>query len=504
MTTTAAFATSARLPETLAQSIVTVWKDPILVLDEDLLMMFANRAFCQWIEVEWSKIEGRPFAEVLDSPEASNFLHELKSGSAVRDLQVNCCIPGLGNRFLLVSANLLAEKEAILLSIQDMTDQNLSNSALSRKVEVARRGEIWQRREADLLRSIMESSGDGIFVSDASGKASIWNPACERILGTRPHDQTHADWSRGVGVHLPDKVTPYPVEDLPLARALRGESCDDVELWIRNEFRPGGFWISVTSRPLTGGQNGAVSSFRDITLAKTVEEKLAEKAEEVVRSNRELEQFAYVAAHDLQEPLRMVSSYVQLLSRRYKGKLDAEADEFIEFATDGAKRMSLLINDLLSFSRIGRGEVKEEMVDCEQVLEHVLLTLTHKNRVAGAEITHDPLPQIKANELQITQVFQNLIDNAVKFKSKENPRVHISAREQGDQWIFSVADNGIGIDAQYKDRIFVIFQRLNAREDYDGTGIGLAVCKKIVEKRDGNIWVEPNQGHGTVVYFTWP
>jgi len=192
------------------------------------------------------------------------------------------------------------------------------------------------------------------------------------------------------------------------------------------------------------------------------------------------------------------------LAKRYKGKLDAEADEFIGFASDGAKRISQLINDLLTFSRIGRGEVPEQLVDCEKVLQQVLYTLTQKHQAARAEVTHDPLLQVRANEVQITQIFQNLIDNAVKFRSKDAPRVHISARAEGNQWIFSVADNGIDIEAQYKERIFVIFQRLNSREDYDGTGIGLAVCKKIVEKRHGTIWVEPNKGHGTIVSFTWP
>ncbi len=159
-----------------------------------------------------------------------------------------------------------------------------------------------------------------------------------------------------------------------------------------------GLWISVTARPLTGGQDGAISTIRDITFARNAKQELAALAEEVARSNRELEQFAYVAAHDLQEPLRMVSSYVQLLAKRYEGKLDAEADEFIGYVTEGSKRMSQLINDLLSYSRVGRGEVAEELVDCEKVLEQVLYSLSQKNAAAGAEITHDPLPKITANE----------------------------------------------------------------------------------------------------------
>jgi PAS domain S-box-containing protein len=509
MTSSTGQATSPQLSNALARGIVNEWKESVLVLDQDQLVTFANQAFCDWVGVAWPSLAGRPFQDVLGSPQAADFLHEVQCGSPVRNLQLNCEVPEIGKRGLLLSANLLlgSKPQAILVGIEDITNQNLSNSALSRSVEVAERAERWQRREAGLLRSVLESSGEGIFVSDMEGNCVLSNRACEQMLGVKPESLKHlrqGQWSEAFGAYLDDKETPFPVEDLPLSRALRGESCDDVELWIRNKARPEGLWISVNARPLTGEQTGAISTFRDITFAKGVKEELAARAEEVARSNRELEQFAYVAAHDLQEPLRMVSSYVQLLSRRYKGQLDAEADEFIAFATDGAKRMSRLINDLLTYSRVGRGEVPEQLVDCEKVLEQVLYNLTQKNLAAGVEVSHDPLPQIMANEVQITQVFQNLIDNAIKFRSKDDPRVHLSARTEGDRWIFSVADNGIGIDAQYKDRVFVIFQRLNSREAYDGTGIGLAVCKKIVEKRDGDIWVEPNQGHGTIVYFTWP
>lgn len=509
MTPKAAHATSPELTDRLAKGIVNEWKEIILVLDQGLQVTFANQSFCDWMDTPWKGIVGRPLRDLLAGPDISDFLCNVLNGSAVRNLQANCNIAEIGKRALLLSANLLlnSDRPAILLGISDITNRPLSNGALTRKVEVAERSETWQRKEADLLRSIMDSSGDGIFVADAEGNCVLWNSACEDLLGLKSDRLKHLkqeEWTDEFGAYLNDMVTPFRVEDLPLSRALRGESCDNVEVWIRNTERPDGLWISVTARPLTGGQDGALATVRDITFAKNTKIALAAQAAEVERSNRELEQFAYVAAHDLQEPLRMVSSYVQLLARRYEGKLDADADEFIRYATEGAKRMSLLINDLLTYSRVGRGQVSTDLVDCEKILEQVLFSLSKKNLASGAKITHDPLPHIRANEIQITQIFQNLIDNAVKFRSAEVPHVHISAREEADKWIFSVADNGIGIDAQYKDRIFVIFQRLHSREDYDGTGIGLAVCKKIVEKNDGNIWVEPNQGQGTIVYFTWP
>jgi PAS domain S-box-containing protein len=365
-------------------------------------------------------------------------------------------------------------------------------------------GEMWQHNHADLLRSVMESSGDGIGVLDANGYCVLWNPACERILGLKPGLLHSSQWPRHFGLYLPDKRSFFPSDELPLAKALRGQSTDHVEIFVRNPSRTEGLWVSMTARPLTNGQYGAVASLRDITFRKTTEEALARQAAEVERSNRELEQFAYVASHDLQEPLRMVASYVQLLSRRYRGKLDAEADEFIAYATEGARRMSDLINDLLGYSRIGRGQPDKVTVDCEVVLQNVIRHLAKKIQTSGAIITTGPLPSIQANEFQVLQLFQNLIDNAIKFRTAAPPRIHVSASLEENSWVFSVTDNGIGIAAEYNDRVFVIFQRLHNREAYPGTGIGLAVCKKIVEQHAGLIWLEPNPGGGTKVRFNWP
>jgi len=232
---------------------------------------------------------------------------------------------------------------------------------------------------------------------------------------------------------------------------------------------------------------------------------LQAKTAELGRSNSELEQFAYIASHDLQEPLRMVSSYVQLLGKRYQGKLDADADEFIRFAADGANRMQRLINDLLAFSRVGTRGSSFEHVSLEIVLAQVLDTLKLLVQDTGVNITHDPLPVVYGDAGQIAQVFQNLIDNAVKFRREEAPPcVHISAEIRGGESLISVRDNGIGIDPQYAERIFLIFQRLHTRAKYPGTGIGLAICKRIIERHGGRIWVEVNPGQGSTFYFTLP
>ena len=215
------------------------------------------------------------------------------------------------------------------------------------------------------------------------------------------------------------------------------------------------------------------------------EEALAGQAQELARSNKELEQFAYVASHDLQEPLRMVTSYTQLLARRYQGQLDSDADEFIDYAVDGANRMQGLINALLDYSRVGSRGKAFESVDCEVIFREVKSNLKVAIEEIGAVVTHDPLPVVVADSSQLSRLFQNIIGNALKYRSEGPPQVHVSALRNDGYWSFSVRDNGIGIDSQYADRIFTIFQRLHTREKYSGTGIGLAVCKKIVERHGG-------------------
>lgn len=232
------------------------------------------------------------------------------------------------------------------------------------------------------------------------------------------------------------------------------------------------------------------------------ERELRAAVTELERSNRELEQFAYVASHDLQEPLRMVGSYTGLLKRRYAGKLDAEADEFMDYAMDGVTRMRALINGLLTYSRVGNGPKPLEKTDSWAALDRALANLQAAISERSASVLAGPLPTVMGNPLQLTQVFQNLVGNGLKFCKAPRPEIRVDAVRRGDEWVFSVRDNGIGIDPQYRDRIFLIFQRLHKRDEYDGTGIGLAICKKIVERHGGRIWVESEPGKGATFRFT--
>ena len=240
----------------------------------------------------------------------------------------------------------------------------------------------------------------------------------------------------------------------------------------------------------------------DITHLKTMEEELKNTNANLERSNRELEQFAYVASHDLQEPLRMVASYTQLLAERYQQKLDEKAQKYIFYAVDGATRMQGLIQDLLAYSRVTTRGGSMKPMDSREALDAALSNLQVAVADSGAVITHEGLPKVCADKTQLTQLFQNLISNAIKFKGDDPPKIHISAQKKDLLWEFRVEDNGIGIESGYEEKVFIIFQRLHTRREYPGSGIGLSLCKRIVQRHGGKIWFESEPGNSTVFYFT--
>jgi PAS domain S-box-containing protein len=353
------------------------------------------------------------------------------------------------------------------------------------------------------LRLMVENSLDVIFRIEMDKGYTFMSPSVEQLTGYYPDDYYNDPefWRK---ITHPDYIP--QVEEM-FAAIIEGK--DPPTLWELRQFKKDGNPINLefTTIAIRDEADKIVALegvARDITERKKAEEQIKRYNEELERSNKDLEQFAYVASHDLQEPLRMVASYVQLLERRYKGKLDSDADEFIAYTVDGAFRMQRMIQDLLAYSRVGTKGKEFEMMDSAHALGQAVANLFGVIDESGAIVINDNLPRVKADETQMAQLFQNLIDNAIKFRGKEPPRVHIGVKKKAAEWLFSVRDNGIGIDPQYAERIFVIFQRLHEREKYPGTGIGLSICKRIVERHGGRIWMESKPGKGATFFFTIP
>ncbi|HUS11024.1 MAG TPA: PAS domain S-box protein [Pyrinomonadaceae bacterium] len=374
----------------------------------------------------------------------------------------------------------------------------------------SRLGEVFGRKQAEQalraseeqFRAVAETANDAIISGDQRGIIIHWNKVAERIFGYAASEalgspltlimpaRFQSAHERGMQRYLTtgeSRVIGKTVE-------LSGRRKDGTEFPLELSLAK---WSTSEGIHFTG-------IIRDITERKRMETDLARQAAELARSNADLEQFAYVASHDLQEPLRMVITFVGMLGKQYKGKLDAEADELIAYAVGGADRMRQLISDLLAYSRLSASRDETLVTDCEEVLQEVLenlLTLIQNN---SAVITHDRLPSLRVDRTQMVQLLQNLLTNAIKFRGSEPPRVHLSAKRMETDCVFSVQDNGIGIGAEHVNRIFLVFERLHDRTQYPGTGIGLAICKKIVERHGGRIWVESQPGAGSTFFFTLP
>jgi PAS domain S-box-containing protein len=516
--------------------------------------------------------------------------------------------------------------------VADITERKKTANALAERTEELSRQAVELVRsqtalqdQTRMLKLVLESTGEGLVAADLEGHFFIWNDSAKQLLGRDAADISPEQWTSYYQVYLPDGITPYPADRLPLTRALRGESVQE-ELLIRRPAAGGAVFLEVTARPLKDDQGnlcGGVAAVRDITAQKLANdlfrraveaspsgilmvgaageillanaeserlfgyeagELLGQSVEKLVpgrfrqahaeqraaydaapvkrrvedrqelfglrkngsefpveiglnpvqtasgtqtliavvditarkeaaraaanytqdlqRSNAELEQFAYIAAHDLQEPLRMVASYTELLRERYQGKLDDKADKYIGYAVDGAQRMQRLLNDLLAYSRVGTKAKALQATDTEALLSAVLRGLQKAVEASQAVIVREKLPMVLADEVQLGQVLQNLIGNALKFHGERAPRIRVSAEVIEKMVRFAVADNGIGMQKESSGRIFQMFQRLHTRDEYEGSGIGLAIAKKIVERHGGEIWFDSVPGEGTTFYFT--
>lgn len=445
-----------------------------------------NPAWEQELGYSTEELKARPFIDFIYPDDQLSTLDELeglrKGQPTIQFENRYICKDGT-HKWLLWNATPSLSENLIYATARNITERKLYEEELAlrdRSINSATNGIlIADARQPDMPTVYCNAAFEKIT---GYAREEVLGKNCRFLQGT-DHDQPGLDDIR----HAIRHGTEAKAE-------LRNYKKDGTFFW--NEF------YMAPVRDTQGILTHFIGVQTDITRRKKREAELAQKTEELARSNAELQQFAYVASHDLQEPLRMVASYTQLLGKRYKGKLDEDADEFIDYAVDGANRMQGLIRDLLEYSRVGSETKSFEKTDCERVLQHVMSNLSASIHDHHAEITHDTLPTLQANPTLLTQVFQNLIGNALKFQGGSTPKIHVGAKALPDGWEFSIKDNGIGIPHEQLDRIFAIFQRLHSREDYPGTGIGLAICKRIVEKHGGKIWVESEPNHGSTFYFT--
>jgi len=519
-------------PAIAAGQILETMQGLILAVDLDGTIRLCNRSACRLLGYSEPELQGLPFEAVLGSQDdVVRQLEELLREGAIEPREMRWRAKDGREIEVSAAASCLAGSDerpvGALYAAQDLTERRRAEAELARRAEELSRSEAALRQQTRILRLILDSMAEGVVVADEQGKFLLFNPMAEKIIGIGATETAPAQWAQHYGVFLADGKTLASPDELPLVKVIQGAPSAEGEFFIRNASIPQGVLIHASARPLRderhAHEGGGVVVFHDITARKrsedelralnqSLERRVAEwtaeieaRTRELARSNAELEKFAYIASHDLQEPLRVVISYIQLLAKRYRGRLDPEVDEFLHFIVSGVARMQQLIADLLAYSRVGTTGKRFEPVDCAAIARRAAENLQIAVQESQATVEINGLPTVLGDASQLGQVFQNLIGNALKFRRPDVPvRVRIDARRENGNWVLSVRDNGIGIDPQYRDRLFVLFQRLHTQQEYPGTGIGLAICKKIVERHGGTMWVESDLGQGATFSFTLP
>ncbi|SNS70376.1 PAS domain S-box-containing protein [Belliella buryatensis] len=400
------------------------------------------------------------------------------------------------------------------IAIRDENGKPLRMIGAVEDITVRKVTELELENEREFLKSMMESLSEAIIACDKEGKLILSNRAARELHGENILNTPPDQWSDTFGLFCSDGKTKLPLEEIPLNKAWKGETVLNQEIVIKR--KDGTFSVVFASgTPIitqSGRKIGAVIAMKDITAMRSNEKKLlnlsnelALRAKKLEISNSELEQFAYVASHDLQEPLRMITGFLNRLEVKYAQVLDDKAKQYIFFASDGAKRMKQIILDLLEYSKVGNYEDKKQLIQVDQVLKNVTILNRRIIKEKMADITWSEMPQIYFQETPLQQIFQNLIGNAIKYHHPDrNPEIRINFEDTPDSWVFSIKDNGIGIEKSYLEKIFIIFQKLHTKDLYEGSGIGLAICKKIIDKYNGKIWVESTPQEGSIFFFSLP
>ncbi len=486
------------LPETVlaAQELIEALPVPVFFKDRKGSYLGVNKAWEEFFGIPRENFLGKQVQDLYpQSPEVAHKHHamdeELWRHPGRQSYEITVAAKGGRRRDTIYYKATLPGADGgvagLVGTIVDITERKQADSAL-------RESEARFRLTFELAGSgIAHVSLDGYFLRVNRSLCAILGYSDKELVGrtvkelSYPEDRDSTDAGR-------ERVRAGELESIRFQKRYLRK--DGATVWVD-------LTVAVV-RDAEGQPLYEIAVFDDDTERKNAETELRQAHDELARSNAELEQFAYVASHDLQEPLRMVSSYTQLLLRRYGERFDGDAKEFMDYVVDGAARMKQLIEDLLAYSRVGTRGREFRPIASEEALGKALVNLRAAIEAGGATVTHDPLPLLEADDSQLAQLFQNLIGNALKFHGAEAPRVHIGAAEHATEWEFRVRDNGIGIEPEYFERIFLVFQRLHNKSEYPGTGIGLAICKKVVDRHGGRIWVESRPGAGSTMHFTLP
>ena len=494
--------------DALSKNVEAVKHASIYMLEGDTAVMKAHRGFTKEYRDRANIIpygKGLVWRTVLD--EEARYIPNTKLDDAIGEAGIKMGIKSylsvpIYNQDSIVGVQVITSSKTEAFDQDELILLENISKQIQSAVDNAQKAEALFKSEEYNKLLIANIKDYAIFMLDNDGYVENWNKGAETLIGYMDSEILGEAYSK---FYFPDDIdSGIPSNCLKIASV---DNAYEHDIWIVKKDQTS-FWANIminSLRDIDGDLIGYSVAMHDITEKKKAAEELEEYAAKLERSNEELEQFAYVASHDLQEPLRMVGSYLGLLERRYKDQIDKDASDFIFYAVDGAKRMQILINDLLSYSRVSTGGKPFEVVNCRELINGILKNLEVSIKESGAAITLGRLPdQFVVDKTQISQLFQNLTGNALKFCKNRKPEIEISAEDDGNRWVFVVKDNGIGIEPEYFEKIFIIFQRLHGKKDYIGTGIGLSICKKIVLRHDGDIWVNSEIGKGSTFHFTIP